>query len=143
MAKLETQTVFDGSIEKTFAAIRQYSKYPEYLPGVTSIVVLPPKQAKSSCQVRYDLKIIKDFYYILNMYETEPKKIWWDLGESNLMKESTGSWSLVASGANKTKATYSLNIKLKGLIPSAITDRVAEANIPAMMAGFQKMINES
>ncbi len=98
MAKLETQTVFDGSIEKTFAAVRQYSKYPEYLPGVTKISVLPPKDPKSSCQVRYDLKIIKDFYYTLNMYETEPKKIWWDLDESNLMKESTGSWTFAPSG---------------------------------------------
>ena len=94
MAKLETQATFDGVIDKTFAAIRQYEKYPEYLPGVTNISVLPAKVAKSTCQVRYDLKIIKDFYYVLNMYETEPKKIWWDLGESNLMKESTGSWVL-------------------------------------------------
>ena len=76
------------------------------------------------------------------MFEDGPAKIWWTLADSNIMKVSTGSWDLKASGAGKTKAVYKLEIKFKGLIPGAITDQVAKANLPGMMAGFQKLIND-
>lgn len=142
MAKLETEHTFNGSVAKVFHSLRQYEKYPEYLPGVTGIKVLPPKLKDSTCQVRYELKIIKEFYYILNMFEDGPTKIWWDLDESNIMKGNAGSWKLKERNPSQTKAIYTLDIKLKGLVPRAITDRVAEANLPAMLAGFQRLIDD-
>lgn len=141
MATLETEHVFEGDLASVFAAIGQYEKYPEYIPGVTKIEVLPPKASGSKCQVRYELNIIKTFYYTLDMFEQSPSKIWWSLADSNIMKHSNGSWDLKSAGTGKTKAVYKLDIKFKGLIPGAITDQVAKANIPAMMAGFQKLIS--
>ena len=141
MAKLETNHVFDGKIEDVFNAIGMYDKYPEYIPGVTSIEVLPAKAAGSKCRVRYELNLIKTFYYVLNMYEEKPGRIWWDLEESNIMKVSNGSWQLTADG-DKTKAIYSLEIKFRGLIPSAVTDKIAKTNLPGTMEGFQRLIND-
>lgn len=141
MAKLETEHVFNGSIEKVFSGLRNYQHYPEYLPGVTGIEVLPPQESGSSCQVRYELKIIKEFYYILNMYEKAPDKIWWDLADSNIMKANSGSWKLRPKSDSQTQATYQLDIKLKGFVPSAVTDKVAESNLSAMLAGFQKLVD--
>jgi coenzyme Q-binding protein COQ10 len=142
VAKLETEHTFKGNIQKVYSGLGQYQRYPEYLPGVTGIKVLPPTQAQSKCQVRYELRIIKEFYYVLNMYEEGPHKIWWDMAESNIMKSNSGSWKLREKSEQSTKAIYTLDIQLKGLIPKAITDRVAEANLPAMLAGFQKLIDE-
>lgn len=143
MAALETEHTFDGGIDQVFGAIGQYGKYPEYIPGVTKIEVLPPQAKGSKCQVRYELNIIKTFFYTLDMFEKGPEKIWWTLADSNLMKASSGSWDLKQSGKDKTRAVYKLDIKFKGLIPGAITDQIAKANIPGMMAGFQKLINAS
>ncbi len=142
MAKLETEHTFNGTVAKVFSGLQQYNQYPEYLPGVTGIKVLPAKVKDSCCQVRYELKIIKEFYYVLNMFEEGPNKIWWDLDESNIMNANSGSWKLKERGKGQTKAVYTLDIKLKGLVPRAITDRVAEANLPGMLAGFQKLIDE-
>jgi len=141
LASLETQHTFDGTPDKVFAAIRKFEKYPEYIPGVTRIEVLPAKAKGSICQVRYELNIIKTFFYVLDMFAEPPGKLWWTLAESNIMKVSNGSWDLKAGSEGQTKAIYRLDIKFKGLIPSAITDQVAKANIPGMMGGFQKLIN--
>lgn len=145
MASLETETTFSGSVESVFEAIRKYDLYPQYLPGVTRIDVLPAKEKGSVCQVRYELNIVKTFFYVLNMFEDGPKKIWWTLDDSNILKANNGSWAFKAKPRekNKTHATYKLDIKFKGLIPSAITDQVAKANLPLMMTGFQKLIDES
>ena len=139
MAELTTEHVFDGSVEEVLAGLRTYEKYPEYLPGVTGIKVLPAKAKGSVCQVRYELKLLKSFYYTLNMHE-EPGRIWWDLDDSNIMKQSNGSWTLAAAGPGKTKAVYSLDIAFSGFVPQKIVDQITKANLPAMMNGFQKLI---
>ena len=141
MAKVETEYLFQGTQKKVFAGIRNYQAYPAHLPGVTHIEVLPPKAAGSSAQVRYELNIIKKFFYVLDMFEEEPNTIHWSLAESNLMKTNTGSWSFSSKDAQTTRATYSLDVKFKGLVPGSITDSIAKANLPAMMAGFQKIID--
>ncbi len=143
MAKLKTEHVFTGNLEKVFAGICEFKKYPKYLPGVTKIEVLPAQEKNSICQVRYELNIIKTFYYVLNMFEEKPNKIWWELSESNLMNKNDGSWTFKEKKDGSTKATYTLDLQFKGLVPSAITDRVAKANLPAMMEGFQKLIDEN
>ncbi len=142
MAVFETTHVFDGTVEEVFCAIQKYEKYPEYIPGVTSIEVLPAEVKGSKCRARYELNLVKTFYYVLNMHEESPSKIWWNLEESNIMKVSNGSWALSKAGDGKTQAVYSLDIKFRGLVPRAITDKIAKANIPGMMAGFQKMIDD-
>ena len=141
MAKVETEHLFRGTQEKVFAGIRNYQAYPDHLPGVTHIEVLPAKAPGSSAQVRYELNIIKKFFYVLDMFEEAPNKIHWSLAESNLMKINNGSWQLDAKDTSTTKAIYSLDVKFKGLVPGSITDSIAKANLPAMMTGFQKIID--
>ncbi len=143
MAELTTEQVFNGDIAKVFHGIGQYARYPEFLPGVTGIKVLPPQAAGSVCQVTYELKLIKSFYYTLDMFEENPSRIWWNLAASNLMKRSNGSWLLSPAGAGKTKAVYTLDIGFSGLVPSKIVDQITKANLSGMMIGFQKLIDSS
>ncbi len=147
MPSITEQHSFHGEINDVFTAISTYSKYPDYLPGVQKIEVLPAKTAGSTCQVRYELNLIKTFYYVLNMYATEPHKIWWDMDDSNIMKSNSGSWELKAlkpdkKGVAKTKATYTLDLNFKGFVPGFVTDQIAKANLPTMFEGFQKMVDE-
>jgi ribosome-associated toxin RatA of RatAB toxin-antitoxin module len=142
LAELITEHTFEATEEQAFAGIRRYSDYPEYLPGVQGVEVLPAKVDGSVCQVRYDLKFIKTFYYTLNMFENSPNKIWWNLDESNIMKVSNGSWTLKSNGKDKTDATYSLDVAFKGLVPQKIVDQITKANLPLMMKGFQKLIDK-
>ena len=56
MTELVTDQVFDGGIETVFQGIRQFARYPQYLPGVTSITVSQAVKLGSVCQVKYELK---------------------------------------------------------------------------------------
>jgi ribosome-associated toxin RatA of RatAB toxin-antitoxin module len=142
MAAFETKHTFNGSIKKVFLALGKYERYSEFLPGVTASTVLPaPKGSKAKCLVRTEINVVKTFYYTIEMHEEASDKIWWTLVESNIMKQNDGSWSLTADGKTKTAAIYSLDVKFKGLIPSAITDQVVKANLDATLVGFQKLID--
>jgi ribosome-associated toxin RatA of RatAB toxin-antitoxin module len=142
MAELETSHVFNGNINKVFEGIGQFARYPEFIPGVTGIKILPPPPGSSAkCLVRYELNIVKTFFYTIEMFEESPQKIWWTMTESNLMKKNDGSWTLTAQGKDKTAAVYKLDVSFKGLVPSMITDQIAKANLPGMFDGFQKLID--
>jgi hypothetical protein len=87
------------------------------------------------------LNLIKKFFYVLDMFEEAPKRLSWELADSNLMKSNSGSWTLKAGKKGTTDATYSLEVKFRGLVPSAVSDRIAQANLPAMFEGFQGLID--
>lgn len=142
MAKLEAEHIFQGTVHEVFQGIRHYEGYPNELPGVTKVSLLPPKLPGSRCQVLYELNLIKSFHYTLNMFEESPERIWWDLAESNLFKRSEGSWHLEPKGKTKTVARYTIDVQFRGLVPSMITDKVAQANLPAMFAGFQRLVDQ-
>jgi ribosome-associated toxin RatA of RatAB toxin-antitoxin module len=141
LSAVTIEHIFDGNIEQVFEACRQYQEYPNFLPGVAGIEVAPAKEPKSTCQVRYEVRLIKVFHYTLNMFEEKPKKIWWHLDESNLMKKSNGSWEFTDLGKGRTKAVYSLDVGFSMFAPQKIVDQVAKANLPALMKGMQKLID--
>ena len=142
MAELETTHVFKGNINKVFAALGKFKRYPEFIPGVTGIDVLPPPAgSKAKCLVRYEINIVKTFFYTIEMFEESPSKIWWTMTDSNLMKRNNGTWLLTAKGDGETIAVYKLDVTFKGLVPSMITDQIAKANLPGMFEGFQKLID--
>lgn len=142
MAQLETKHVFKGTIDQVFAALTDYKEYPNFLPGVTSANIESQDEIKGLQIVRFDLNLIKTFYYVLNMKQRAPDHISWELSDSNLMKANSGEWRLASKGKTQTEATYLLDIKFKLLVPAAITDKVAKANLGNMFQGFQKLIEK-
>jgi ribosome-associated toxin RatA of RatAB toxin-antitoxin module len=141
VAQLETKHVFKGTVDQVFKAITNYQEYPNFLPGVTNAIVESSDKPKGIQRVRFDLNLIKTFYYVLDMTAKAPDHISWELTDSNLMKSNSGEWRLTPKGKTQTEATYVLDIKFKLLVPSAITDKVAKANLGNMFEGFQKIID--
>jgi ribosome-associated toxin RatA of RatAB toxin-antitoxin module len=141
LSAVTLEHIFDGNIEQVFGACREYQEYPNFLPGVAGIEVLRAKETKSTCQVRYEVRLIKVFHYTLNMFEEKPRKIWWNLDDSNLMKKSSGSWEFTDLGDGRTKAIYSLDVAFSMFAPQKIVDQVAKANLPALMKGMQRLID--
>lgn len=141
MSGVQTEHVFEGSREKVFKAITSYRDYPGNVPFVQKITVLPPAAAGSAALVRYDLNLIKQFFYSLNMYHDEPGSIRWDLHESDILKVSQGSWQLSPVGKSKTKATYTVEVAARVLVPKLIVNQLTKTALPATLEGFQKLID--
>ena len=142
MTGITKENEFSGSIKAVFAGLSDYEAYPDYIPGVVNIEVLEPLNSSADVSVRYELNLIKKFHYTLNMYHKGGKEITWDLHDSNLMKRNNGHWKLSAgSKKGTTQAEYSLDLKFKGLVPSAIVKKLTQTSLPAMFDGFQKLID--
>jgi ribosome-associated toxin RatA of RatAB toxin-antitoxin module len=141
MAVLTTDHIFNGTPVEVFKGIRNFEKYPDYIPMISSIEVGKPIVPKSVALVTFKVNLVKTFYYSLHMFEEAPLRLWWDLHESNLMKKSHGSWLLEEKVQGTTLAHYSLDVAFKGLVPQMMIDKVTQSSLAPMMEGFQKLVN--
>jgi ribosome-associated toxin RatA of RatAB toxin-antitoxin module len=141
MADVKAQHIFKGSIDQVFQGLTDYESYPDYIPGVVNIELYEPLEDGAELSIRYELNLIKKFHYTLNMFHEGNNKIRWSLHDSNLMKKNNGSWTLTEKKSS-VDALYELDIKFKGLVPSAIVKKLTETSLPAMFEGFQSLIDD-
>jgi ribosome-associated toxin RatA of RatAB toxin-antitoxin module len=141
MSGVVTEHVFSGAIGKVFLAFSSYEDYPAYIPYVQSVKVLPPKVPGAACLARYELNLIKQFFYTLNIFHNEPNLIRWELDESDLLKTSSGSWQLSAQGKTKTKAIYTVEVEPKMFVPKMLVNQLTKTALPATLEGFQQLID--
>ncbi len=136
MASASRTEVVDIDIQKLYDVIIDYSKYPEFVDGVSAIKVL--SQNETSAKVEYSLNIIKSFKYIINTKMERPHTINWTLDSGDLFKKNDGGWKLKDLGNGKTEVTYSLDIDFKLFAPSSVLSALTEKNLPVMMQSFFK-----
>src|SRR5689334_22773419 len=103
MAGATKSIVIDAPIETVFDGIRDYEKYPEYLPEVKAVKV---KRTGDEAQVDYEVDVIKRIKYSIKMKETRPTRLEWSFISGEMMKDNKGSWIFEPAGEGKTKATY-------------------------------------
>ena len=126
--------VFDIPREKFYNAIIDYESYPELLSEVNAVEVLD--FGETSARVRYEVKIIKSFSYILHLFHERPQGISWELESGDLFKVNNGFWKLTEEDDGKTKVEYSLEVGFKVFAPKAITQKLVAHNLPKMMDIF-------
>ncbi len=136
MANATRTEVVDVDINKLYATIVDYAKYPEFVDGVSGIKVL--SQNDTSAKVEYSLNMIKSFKYIINTKQEKPTRVSWTLDSGDLFKKNDGEWKLKDLGNGKTEVTYSLDIDFKMFAPSSILSALTEKNLPVMMNSFFK-----
>ena len=141
MKKIVQATLFKGSVEQVFAGISDYGLYPRFVTGVHATTFVDQVDPGASCGVRYDLKLIKSFYYILDMYHSDLDSIAWQMRSSNLLSHNAGSWTFEAQGESITKAIYELDIGFKIFVPNRITKKLTETSLPLMFKGVQDLID--
>jgi len=136
MANATRTEVVDVDINKLYATIVDYAKYPEFVDGVSGIKVL--SQNETSAKVEYSLNMIKSFKYIINTKQEKPTRVSWTLDSGDLFKKNDGEWKLKDLGNGKTEVTYSLDVDFKMFAPSSILSALTEKNLPVMMNSFFK-----
>ena len=75
------------------------------------------------------------------MKEEKPNKISWSLHSGDIFKESNGSWVLEEEDG-KTRATYKVEAKFKGFVPSPIAKGLVSVNLPNMMKAYHNRVKE-
>lgn len=128
--------VIDVPMDKLFAVIADYQSYPKFLPEVKSIRT--SKRQGSEVDVHYEIEVLKKIRYTLRLREEPPNLISWTFVEGELMRDNRGRWLLEPAGEGKTKATYSIEMKLGPLVPKSIVNVLVDSSLPKMLEAFKK-----
>jgi len=123
-------------MDKLFAVIADYQSYPKFLPEVKSIRT--SKRQGSEVDVHYEIEVLKKIRYTLRLREEPPNLISWTFVEGELMRDNRGRWLLEPAGEGKTKATYSIEMKLGPLVPKSIVNVLVDSSLPKMLEAFKK-----
>jgi coenzyme Q-binding protein COQ10 len=128
-------------IEKFWAVIADFGKYPEFLSEIRKCTIADAGGGKSDVSYTIELalpvlNVTKTINYTLRMVPEPPKKLSWTLVKGDL-KQNRGSWVLASEGEGKTKVTYTLEIGVGLLIPNVVTTVLAEQQLPKMLENFK------
>ena len=135
MPKAERDILIDASPEHVFSVITDYERYPEFLPEMRSVQVI--SRQDGIARVRFELELIMRISYTLRLREDGPLRLSWSLEEAKMLELNEGGWRL-ESVAGKTKATYALEIKLRGLLPKAVSTKLVGTTLPQTLERFRE-----
>lgn len=136
MAGASKSIVINAPMDKVFKIIGDYEHYPEFLPEAKEVKTSGRKGGQ--VDVHYKVEVMKTIKYTLRMNEQPPNKVTWTFVEGEFMKDNQGSWVLEDAGEGKTKATYSVEMKLGALVPGSIVKALVETSLPKMLDAFKK-----
>lgn len=131
------KTFFDGDIESAYNVISDYEAYPDILSDIIAAEVIEQKRNRSI--VRFELKIVRKFFYTLALTAKKNKEVVWELVESDIMKSNVGRWGF-AKHKNQTEATYEIDVTFGLLVPKMIVNAVVKGNLPKMFEEFNQAI---
>ncbi len=123
-------------IEKLYQAITDFESYPQFVSEVVGVKLLS-KEGSTKPKVEFELEVVKRFQYTLEFSLEKPTKVSWKLVESNFFKKNDGAWVLTADG-NETNARYELDVAFGFMVPSWVSKKLTEVNLPKMMENFEK-----
>lgn len=136
MAKARQSIEVDVPPERFFEVVRDYARYPEFLPEVKAVSVGP--RSANSVEVTYRLDArIKLIEFTLLHVETAPSRIEWRLVRGDVMTRDEGRWTLDPSPSGGTTATYAIELELLRRVPRGLEKALAEQGLPAMLANFK------
>lgn len=135
MSRVEETIVIDAPLAKVWGVITDYERYPEFLPEMTAVSVV--SRHDNVVVAKFDLEIMMRFSYSLRLEEEAPTSLAWTLDSASMMVSNSGGWQLVAEGST-TRATYVLDVELKGLIPKSVKDRLVGMTLPQTLERFKR-----
>lgn len=128
--------IWDAPIETIFEVITNYSEYPEFVDGCSSVSVL--EQNEEGARVEFGLNLIKKFKYILVLKHTRPTEVSWSFESGGIFKKNEGAWKLKDLGDGRTEVNYGLEVDIKGFAPKALVNSLTEKNFPAMLKSYHE-----
>ncbi|MGB8931076.1 MAG: SRPBCC family protein [Anaeromyxobacteraceae bacterium] len=113
-------------IERVWAVIVDYGRYPEFVPGVLSCRVVGSTGGARQVEYTVDLAV-RQVRYVLAHHEERPHRVAWSLVRGDLLARSDGSWELTEDG-DGTLASYTVDVQIARppLVPGFVVDRVAD-----------------
>lgn len=134
MAGAERNIEVAVSTERFFEVVTDYESYPEFLSQIENAEVL--RRDDGTADVRFTLNLIKRLSYTLTLVENRPNEVTWSLKEGPF-KRMDGNWSIEALSADRTRATYRVDMAVKVFLPGSIVSRLTGKTLPSTLEAFK------
>lgn len=138
MPGAQRTVTFNAPVEKCWAVISDYERYPEFLPEVRKIRTMNRRGAE--VDVQYEAEVVKVIKYTVHMKEEGPTRLAWSFIDGEFMKDNRGGWVLEDLGNGTTKATYSIEVEVGLLVPKSIVNALVDTQLPKLLENFKKRI---
>lgn len=115
--------------------IADFSAYKDFIPEIEECSLV--REDETTWDVRFTLKLVKRFRYVLRMDKSNPLEIRWSLLEG-VFKSNDGGWNLEPiDGGKRTRATYFIDINVGMFVPSAIMRNAVTRSLPDTVQRFK------
>jgi ribosome-associated toxin RatA of RatAB toxin-antitoxin module len=138
MAGASRSIVFNAPVERCFAVISDYERYPEFLPEVKGIKTSNRRGAE--VDVQYQAEVVKIIKYTVHMKEEKPTRVSWTFIDGEFMKDNRGGWVLESLADGKTKATYNIEVEVGLLVPKTVITVLVDSQLPKLLENFRRRI---
>lgn len=128
-------------VDALFKSITDFERYPDFLNEVVSAKVVK-KPSSNQVWVQFEIEVVKKFVYILEFTLKGKEEIAWKLIESDFFKKNEGRWVLTPKGNSETQVQYELEVGVVFLVPSWISKKLTEVNLPKMFDSFESRAKE-
>ncbi|MCB9536385.1 MAG: SRPBCC family protein [Myxococcales bacterium] len=121
--------------ERLYALITDFDTYPTFVPNQSAVRVLSHEGDR--WRVEFELSIVKTLRYTLDLVGEPGRSLSWTLVSGDMMRAMTGGWTLEALPDGRTRATYALDVELKGFVPRSVSRSLVERTLPANLEAFK------
>ncbi len=141
MAATSLEVRIDAPIDRVWAILVDYGRYPEFVPGVKECRVVGTEAGARLVEYEADIGV-RRIRYVLSLKEERPHRLSWGLVRGDLLSLSDGAWDLREDGGG-TLARYTAEIQVSrpALVPKFVVDKVVDEltriQVPAIARAFK------
>ena len=115
--------------------IADFASYKDFIPEIEDCALV--REEPDAWDIRFTLKLVKRFRYVLRMDKSNPLALRWHLLEG-VFKSNDGGWDLEPiDDGKRTRATYFIDINIGMFVPSSIMRNAVNRSLPDTVMRFK------
>lgn len=128
----------DVAAGKIFDVIADFDHYPEFLSHLGMVGIKTESDDGNRKVITHSVKKMgKVVSYTLNYTLDRPRKISWTFVKGQMMKDNRGSWTFEELSGERTKITYSAEVKFGLLVPGSLVNMMISKELPELLDAFK------
>ncbi|MCB9545063.1 MAG: SRPBCC family protein [Myxococcales bacterium] len=137
MAEATHSVVIEAPPEAVYGLVTDFESYPSFVPNQVGARIVSA-EGEHAWQVEFELSVAKKLRYTLDLKGDPGRSVRWTLVAGDMMEQNVGGWTLEALPGGKTRATYAIDVKLRGFVPRSISRALIERTLPANLDAFKR-----
>jgi coenzyme Q-binding protein COQ10 len=140
VASAERSVVVEVGAERLFRVVTDFARYPEFIPELKSARLVAEQGPHRQVEFELELTLlgfVRRIRYTLEFELKPPHAVEWRFVSGEVMKDNRGTWLFKPLDADRTEATYRIEVELGAFIPRAVSRFLTEQSLPRLLEQFK------